>query len=767
MADESKTKSRLEIAHVLFMDIVDYSKLLTDEQSEALHELNQIVRNTEAARDAEAAGKLTILPTGDGMALVFTGSVEEPVECALEIGHALRAQPSLPVRMGIHSGPVHHVKDANERENIAGVGINIAQRVMDCGDAGHILISKRVADDLAQQRRWQPYLHELGDVEVKHGVVVSLVNFYAETIGNPTPPARIGKVRGAVRSTTTATRKGLSPLARAIFVLAVLLLVLAIASVIFAPAIMRTLDKRGLATLPQRSATASPSLADTIKSAVAKKITDELKDELSGKRNAAVEPPPTGSAIPEKSIAVLPFDNLSRDPDNAFFAEGVQDEILTRLAKVADLKVISRTSTQHFKSAPDNLPQIAKQLGVMNILEGSVQKANDQVRVNVQLINALTDAHLWAETYDRKLTDIFAVESEISKTIADTLQAKLTGSEKISIAKVPTANTEAYELYLKGRFFWNKRTGADLKRAIDYFNQAIAKDPNYALAYAGLADSYTLLSVFSAASPQDSIPQARVAAKKALELDNTLAEAHASSGRILSGYDYDFERAIAEFERAIQLNPNYATSYHWISNGPLTARGEFDRAITEGKRAVELDPLSMIDNADLGQIYFYARRYDEAISQVGKAIEIDPHSYLAHYYLGQIYQLQGHLTEAIAEYQKAVELDDDPQALAFLGQAQARIGQRDEAQEILSRMTEEAKSRYVSAYSFALMFIALGDKERAIDALERAYREGAANDIITIRVDPMLEDLHGDPRFEALAEKIVPAREFKGTTATK
>src|SRR5438309_5677661 len=468
-----------------------------------------------------------------------------------------------------------------------------------------------------------------------------------------------------------------------------------------------------------------------------------------------------------KSIAVLPFENLSRDPDNAFFAEGVQDEILTRLAKVADLKVIARTSTQRFKSAPDNLPQIAKQLGVINILEGSVQKANDQVRVNVQLINALTDAHLWAETYDRKLTDIFAVESEISKTIADTLQARLTGSEKISIAKVPTANTEAYELYLKGRFFWNKRTGADLKRAIDYFNQAIAKDPNYALAYAGLADSYTLLSVFSAASPQDSIPQARVAAKKALELDNTLAEAHASSGRILSGYDYDFERAIAEFERAIQLNPNYATSYHWISNGPLTARGEFDRAITEGKRAVELDPLSMIDNADLGQIYFYARRYDEAISQVGKAIEIDPHSYLAHFYLGQIYQIQGHLTEAIGEYQKAVELDDDPQALAFLGQAQARAGQHDEAQKILSRMTEEAKSRYVSAYSFALMFIALGDKERAIDALERAYREGAANDIITIRVDPMLDPLRGDPRFEALAEKIVPASQFRSATASK
>src|SRR6266508_6768983 len=233
MADEHKAK-RLEIAHVLFMDIVGYSKLLTDEQSEALQELNQIVRSTEAAREAEAAGALTVLPTGDGMALVFAGSVEEPVECALEISQALRAQPSVPVRMGIHSGPVQHVRDANTRENISGVGINIARRVMDCGDAGHILVSKRFADDLAQHRRWQRYLHELGDVEVKHGVVVSLVNLYAETIGNPTPPARIGKVRGAVRSTTTATRKGLSPLARAIFVLAVLLLVLAIASVIFA-----------------------------------------------------------------------------------------------------------------------------------------------------------------------------------------------------------------------------------------------------------------------------------------------------------------------------------------------------------------------------------------------------------------------------------------------------------------------------------------------------------------------------------------------------
>ena len=458
------------------------------------------------------------------------------------------------------------------------------------------------------------------------------------------------------------------------------------------------------------------------------------------------------ATVSQKSIAVLPFDNLSRDPDNAYFCEGVQDEILTRLAKVADLKVISRTSTQHFKSTPDNLPQIAKQLGVAHILEGSVQKSSDQVRVNVQLINALTDAHLWADTYDRKLTDIFAVESEIAKNIAETLQARLSGSEKSSIAKTPTVNPEAYELYLKGRFFWNKRTGTDLRKAIDYFNQAIAKDPNYALAYVGLADSYLLLSSYAAVSPAESLPPARSALKKALELDDSLAEAHASFG-LLATLELDLHRALDELKRAVELKPNYATAHHWLSLAHLTL-AQFDSAISEAKRAIELDPLSLVINADTSWIYFSARRYDEAEAQVRKTLEIGPQFFLAHYYLGEVLQFKGHLSEAIAEFQKAFELNNDPYSLAMLGQAYARNGQRDEAQKILARLNEEAKSHYVAPYALALVQIALGDKDRAIEELEHAYAEGATNYLFVIKVDPLLDDLRGNPRFDALVQKV-------------
>ena len=428
----------------------------------------------------------------------------------------------------------------------------------------------------------------------------------------------------------------------------------------------------------------------------------------------------------------------------------MQDKILTRLAKVADLKVISRTSTQHFKSTPDNLPQIAKQLGVAHILEGSVQKASDQVRVNVQLINALTDAHLWAETFDRKLTDIFAVESEIAKTVAETLQARLTGSEKHAIAKTPTVNPEAYELYLKGKFFAEKRTGADLRKSIEYYDQAIAKDSDYPLADVGLANSHLLLSVYGALSPKEAASPAKAALKKALELDDSLAEAHASSG-LLATLELDPNRAITELERAMQLNPNNATAHHWIAL-PLMTMGQFDRGVAEAKRAIELDPLSLIINADLCWIYFNGRRFDEAEAQARNTLEMDPRFYVAHFYLGEALQFQGKLTDGIAEFQKSVELNNDPFSLAMLGQAYARQGKTDKAREVLADLRQQAK-QYISPYAFAIVLTALGEKTQAIDELGRGYDDGGFY-ISLIKVDPLFDDLRGDPRFEALVQKI-------------
>jgi len=477
--------------------------------------------------------------------------------------------------------------------------------------------------------------------------------------------------------------------------------------------------------------------------------------------------PPPAATISNKSIAVMPFDNLSGDPQNAYFSEGVQDEILTRLAKIAELKVISRTSTQRFKSAPTDLRQIAQQLGVANILEGSVQKANDQVRVNVQLINALTDAHLWADTYDRKLTDIFAVETEIAKAVADVLKAKLTGSEEHVIAARPTENTEAHQLYLKGRFFWNKRTGNDLKKSIDYFQQAIAADPNYALAYAGVADGYVWLPGYTVGTPRDCYPKAAAAAKRALELDDTLAEARTSLALAFWLYNFDFSQAIREFQRAIELNPNYAVAHQQYGNNTLSALGRFDEAIAEGKRAVELDPLSLVINADLGTDYYYARRYDEAIAQVRKTLEMDPGFYIAHLGLGQMLDAKGAHDAAIAECQKARALNDDPAVLGVLARAHGLSGNKTEAEKILDQLKELSKLRYVAAYSFALVYLGLGNKEEALRWLEQSYQDRAGSDIGYIRVDPLLDPLRGDPRFEALAEKIVPAAQFGDKAAAK
>ena len=454
----------------------------------------------------------------------------------------------------------------------------------------------------------------------------------------------------------------------------------------------------------------------------------------------------------KKSIAVLPFENLSEDKSNAYFADGIQDEILTRLSKIADLKVISRTSTEKYKSKPDNLREIAKQLGVSNILEGSVQKAADQVRVSVQLINATTDGHLWAEIYDRKLTDIFKVETDIAKTIAETLQAKLTGSEEHAISVKPTADAAAYQLYLKGRFFWGRRSGDNIPKAIEYFEEAIRQDPNYALAYAGLAEAWITLPGHASARLQDVKLKAKEAALKSLQIDDTLAGAHTALAQVLF-FDLDFAGAIKEFQRAIDLDPNYATAHHWYANGPLLALGRFDEAVAEGARAVELDPLSPIINVNQANNFIIAGRYDEAIYEIRKALELDPEFGYAHSNLGLALELKGDLPGAIAEFRRAHQLNGDPLSLAYLGNLYGKTGNVTEAANILTELEELTKTKYVSAYAFALVQAGLGNRAEALRWLEKCYAD-RSQEIAYVRVDRLLDPLRDDPGFQNLVGRV-------------
>src|ERR1700736_5953398 len=489
MSTEVKKEIQLEIAHVLFIDIVGYSKLSINEQRAAIDELNEVVRGSEQFQKAEAAARLIKIPTGDGMALVFYTSPEAPAQCAVEISRAIKEHPNLPLRMGVHSGPVSGVIDVNGHANLAGAGLNMAQRVMDCGEAGHVLVSKRVADDLGEYEHWRPLLHDLGECEVKHGMRVSIANLHADQVGNPQPPKKFQTLKKhSARMRWAATTAAL----------------LALAAIVAGIAMFSRYRVRS--TL----------------------------------------------AAPEKSIAVLPFENLSSDMENAYFADGIQDEILTRLSKIADLKVISRTSTQHYKSAPENLPEIARQLGVAHILEGSVQKSGDAVRVNVQLIKAANDSHLWADTFDRKLTDIFSVESEVAKSIADQLRAQLSGREEQVIAAKPTDNVEAYDAYLRGLAYTVKPiTPPTLLGAQKYLKEAVRLDPKFALSWALL--SYVDARGYITALLQPTVAlreEARQAAETALTLQPNLGEAILAKGRYHYACLKDYDTAVRYFEHA-------------------------------------------------------------------------------------------------------------------------------------------------------------------------------------------------------------------------
>jgi serine/threonine protein kinase/tetratricopeptide (TPR) repeat protein len=453
---------------------------------------------------------------------------------------------------------------------------------------------------------------------------------------------------------------------------------------------------------------------------------------------------------PEKSIAVLPFANLTGNPDNAYFADGLQEEILTRLSKVAALKVISRASTERFVGARTDLRKIAQQLGVANIVEGSVQKRDDAVRVSVQLIDARKDQHLWAETYDRKLSDIFKVETDIARNLADKLEARLTHREARGVAVQPTTNPEAYELYLRANYFFNKRNAEGLRKALDLFTQATQLDPNFARAYAGIADIYGRMPTYNLASAKECLPVGRAAALKALELDDDLAEAHAAYAGVLSS-EYQFAEGRAHFERAIELDPNNAIAHETLGLEIFMNFGEPDRGLAEVRRAQELDPLSLIVNTLLGMAYYRLRQYDQAITQLHKTLELDPNFHVAHQVVAQAFDMQGRFDEAISECRKGLETSDAPVLLAALGHAYAREGKPSEALEVLQQLQTQSEKRFVAAANFAWVYLGLGNKEQALHWLERGYEDGS---LYGIKMDPFFDPLRGDPRFEQLVARV-------------
>ena len=562
MPIEIKKEIQLEIAHVLFIDIVGYSKLLIDEQRDYSHTLNEVVRETDSFRAADAAGKLTRLPTGDGMALVFATTPDAPVSCALQISKALRSHPELQVRMGIHSGPVSGITDVNDRSNVAGAGINLAQRVMDCGDAGHILLSKHVADDLEQYRQWRSHLHDLGDCEVKHDVRVHVVNLYTDELGNPEVPEKFQLAKATLTPPPPTSAPVAKPAPRSRGLVAALIIAVGLAAT------------AGLYIFSHRPTPIAPPSASA--------------------------PTPAAVVISEKSIAVLPFENLSEEKANAFFTEGVQDQILTNLAQIADLKVISRTSVMNYKSgAPRNLREIGQQLGVAHVVEGSVQRAGNKVRVNAQLIDTRNDTHLWAQTYDRDLADVFAIQSEIAKGIADQLQTKLSPNEKKAIEQPPTTDLAAFDLYSRAKSLlltqsFSVTSEPDARKAIELLDEAVKRDPSFFDAYCRLAGAHEFVY---ATSGTDHTPArlalAEAAVQAATRLRPDATETHLARAQYLYYGLRDYAGALAELEIARRALPNDPRLFE-LTGYILRRRGQQEEGLRNLERAVELDPRNFL-----------------------------------------------------------------------------------------------------------------------------------------------------------------------------
>ena len=784
MAAEVKKEIELEIAHVLFIDIVGYSKLSINDQRAAVDELTQIVRATEQFKKAEASERLIKIATGDGMALVFYTSPEAPAHCAVEISRALKEDPRLQLRMGIHSGPVSGVVDVTGRTNLAGAGLNTAQRVMDCGDAGHILLSKHVAEDLEEYEQWRPLLHDLGSCEVKHGMRVAIVNLYVDEVGNPQLPKKFQAVK------KHRTRARWTALATALLLLAAIVAAFVIVS---------------------------------------------------------RRPAPWTSNIPEKSIAVLPFQNLSEDKANAFFADGVQDEILTNLARIADLKVISRTSVMQYKTGiARNLRQIGTDLRVAHLLEGSVQRASGKVRVNAQLIDARNDAHIWAQTYDRDLADVFAIQSEIAKTIADQLHAKLSSTEKAAVEKPPTTDLEAYDLYLRAQALYANSSDSvhakeKLPEAARVLNEAVAREPRFLLAWCLLARIHGDVYFFGFDHTSSRLDLANTALQAALRLQPDAGEAHLA----LALYYYhgfrEYERARDELAVARRTLPNTPEVFEYT--GYIDYRqGRWEEATRNLERAIELDPRNFHTFVQLALCYQPQRRYEDetrtyerALAIVpgdpgtrmlkaevaanwradmrpyqvtlaklvaenpGVASDIDdplyalrertataaarvltnypqdgteyysvtyPHAYwegvVAHWQ-GDNVKARAAFATARSEVEKILKKQPDfPAALSLLGMIDAGLGRKEEAIREGQRacellpMSKDAVDGVAFAVNLAQIYAWTGEKDLAIEQLAAPLK--VPNDLHygELRLHPLWDPLRQDPRFEKIVASQGP-----------
>ncbi len=699
MSADVESDPEMEIGHVLAMDIVGYSKSLIHEQSELLHRLNEIVRATDQFRSADAQGKLIRLPTGDGMALVFFNDPKAPIECATEIATALKSHPNVQLRMGIHSGPINKVLDVNERTNVAGAGIDLAQRVMDCGDAGHIFLSKRVADDLAPYSRWNPHLHELGECEVKHGRKISLVNFYTDEVGNPAWPEKLSRKK--IVATTVRWRK---PAIIGALILSVILL----AWVFFWH------DGARKSTSP-----------------------------FSG----------TSQSAADRKIAVLPFKPLVIENRDAVLEMGMADTLITKLSNSREIIVRSLNSVRRYGGLEQDPLAAGRELEVNAVLEGSVQKAGDQIRVTARLINVADGASLWAATFDEKFTDVFAVQNAISQKVADALALRLSGEEKKRLTQRDTENVEAYQLYLTGRYHYARLIPSEIRTAIGFFQQAIDLDPHYALAYFGLAEASRSLAITSDVRSKDSLPQAKAAAEKALEIDESLAEAHASLSFTICWFEWDWTGAEREAKRSIALNPNSAYA-HFAHAHVLSDLGHHKEAIAESARACEIEPVYLLFRALDGMFLHHARRDDEAYASLQKALALDPNFWITHLTIGKVFTAQRKYPEAIAEFSKAQELSHgNSEAVASIGYAAALSGDMAKAREVLEKLKETSHQHYVPPVTIALVYNGLGQQDDALFWLEKACDERDVR-LTLLKVDPKWDSFRSNPRFAAVLTRI-------------